>query len=427
MKGTTLPRHVSEQIDDARKWARVVLVHGPRQAGKTTLARLVGERTGGSFVTLDDPVVLEAARRDPVGFVTQPKPLVIDEIQRAGDPLVTAIKMAVDLDPTPGRFMITGSTNFLTVPTISESLAGRLAIIELWPFSQGELARGSPETFVNLAFEQPEVLRTGPAGSTARDEYLESICEGGYPALINFTSRQRRGWYGNYLRTVVQRDIVELADIRRADSIAPVLSTAAALTGQELNVARLARGAGVDPRTAASYLSWLATVFLVRHVPMWSRNLSTKQSKAAKVYVTDSGLAAHLAGKDQTALARPTDTSVGGLVETFVVNEIAKQLPWNRPDARLHHFRDHRGPEIDLILEAPDGRVVAIEVKSAISPGPGTARWLTWLRDRLDLLGHDFVHGYVLHTGPNRVSLGERLTLLPIEALWNPTGAATPE
>ena len=160
---------------------------------------------------------------------------------------------------------------------------------------------------------------------------------------------------------------------------------------------------------------------------MWSRNLSTKQSKAAKVYVTDSGLAAHLAGKDQTALARPTDTSVGGLVETFVVNEIAKQLPWNRPDARLHHFRDHRGPEIDLILEAPDGRVVAIEVKSAISPGPGTARWLTWLRDRLDLLGHDFVHGYVLHTGPNRVSLGERLTLLPIEALWNPTGAATPE
>lgn len=417
MPASTLPRHVSDEIDDALRWARVTLIHGPRQAGKTTLARQTCNRWDGTFVTLDDPALLEAARRDPVGFVTQPEPLVIDEIQRAGDPLVTAIKMAVDLDPTPGRFLITGSTNFLTVPTVSESLAGRLAIIELWPFSQAELARSRPETFVSLAFGHPQAQRSGTMGITTRDQYLELICTGGYPAVTNLTVRQRRGWYGNYLRTVIQRDIVELADIRRAESIAPVLSTVAA-TGQELNVARLARGAGVDPRTADSYLSWLATVFLVRRVPMWSRNLSTKQAKSAKLYVTDSGLAAHLAGKDPLALARPTDTSVGSLVETFVVNEVAKQLTWNQPDARLHHFRDHRGPEIDLILEAPDGRVVAIEVKAAISPGPGTARWLTWLRDRLDLLGDDFVHGFVLHTGPNRASLGDRLTLLPIEALW---------
>lgn len=151
---------------------------------------------------------------------------------------------------------------------------------------------------------------------------------------------------------------------------------------------------------------------------MWSRNLSTKQAKSPKLYVADTGLAAHLAGKDPAALARPADTSVGGLVETFVVNELAKQLTWNQPDARLHHFRDHRGPEIDVILESLDGRVVAIEVKAAISPGPGTARWLAWLRDRLDSLGDDFVHGYVLHTGPSRASLGDRITLLPIESLW---------
>ncbi len=398
----------------------MVLIHGSRQVGKTTLAQMANQRLGGTFVTLDDPAMLEAARRDPVGFVTQPAPLVIDEIQRAGDPVVTAIKRAVDLDPTPGRFMITGSTNFLTVPTVSESLAGRLAIIDLWPFSQGELARSGPETFVNLAFEHPEPLRTGPVGTTTRDDYLEAICKGGYPAVINLGSRQRRGWYRDYLRTVIQRDIVELADIRRAESITPVLTTVAALTGQQLNMARLARGAGVDPRTAAGYLSWLATVFLVHRLPMWSRNLSTKQAKSAKLYVADTGLAAHLTGKDPAALARPADTSVGGLVETFVVNELAKQLTWNQPDARLHHFRDHRGPEIDVILESLDGRVVAIEVKAAISPGPGTARWLAWLRDRLDSLGDDFVHGYVLHTGPSRASLGDRLTLLPIDALWKP-------
>ena len=423
MLGTTLPRHVGKQVDEAREWARVVLIHGPRQAGKTTLARLVRDRTGGTFATLDDPAVLEAARRDPVGFVMQPEPLVVDEIQRAGDPLVTAIKMAVDLDPAPGRFLITGSTNFLTVPTISESLAGRLAIIELWPFSQGELTRGGPEAFMSLAFDDPASLRAGPVGATTRDDYLEMICAGGYPAVAGFTARQREGWFGNYLSTVIRRDIVELADIRRTESVGRVLSTVAALTGQPLNVARLARGAGIDPRTAGGYLSWLATVFLVRRVPMWSRNLSTKQAKSAKLYVTDSGLAAHLAGKGPAALARPTDTSVGGLVETFVVNEIAKQLTWNHLDARLHHFRDHRGPEIDLILEATDGRIVAVEVKAAVSPGAGTARWLAWLRDRLDRLGEDFVHGFVLHTGPNRLSLGDRLTLLPVEALWTATAS----
>ena len=403
----------------------MTLIHGPRQAGKTTLARLTCNRLGGTFTTLDDPVLLTAARNDPVGFVAQPGPLVIDEIQRAGDPLVAAIKMAVDFDPTPGRFLVTGSTNFLTVPTLSESLAGRVGIVELWPFSQGELARSGLETFTRLAFDDPGALRAGPTGAHTRDRYLELICAGGYPSTLDLSPTQRRRWYRDYLHTVIRRDIVELADIRRADAITPVLGTVAALTGQELNLTRLARGVGLDSRTVDSYLAWLATVFLLHRVPKWSRNLSTKEAKAAKLYVTDSGLAAALTNKDPAALARPTDTSVGGLVETFVTNEVAKQLTWDDTGARLHHYRDRGGPEIDLILEAPDGRVVAIEVKAAISPGPDATRWLTWLRDRLDRIGDDFVHGFVLHTGRNRVSLGDRLTLLPLDALWIPA-AATP-
>ena len=415
---STLPRHISAEIDDALGAARVTLIHGARQTGKTTFARQICDRLGGTFATLDDPALLAAARRDPVGFVAQPGPLLIDEVQRAGDPLVAAIKMAVDLDPSPGRFVITGSTNFLTVPTVSESLAGRMAIIDLWPFSVGEIARRGPESFVSVAFDDPEALRSGPRGASTRDEYLELVCAGGYPATLDLTAAQRRRWYRDYLRTVVQRDIVELADIRRTDAVAPVLATVAALSGQELNVARLARGAGVDARTADSYLAWLATVFLVHRVPMWSRNLSTKAAKAAKLYLTDTGLAAQLVRKAPVALARPTDTSVGGLVETFAANEVAKQLTWNDTGAQLCHYRDHGGAEIDLILEAPDGRIVAIEVKAAVSPGTDAARWLAWLRERLDRHGRDFVHGYVLHTGPNRVSLGDRLTLLPMEALW---------
>ena len=421
MPASVLPRHVSGEIDAALGGARVILIHGARQTGKTTLARQVCNRLGGTFATLDDPALLEAARGDPVGFVEQPGPLVVDEIQRAGDPLVVAIKMAVDRDPAPGRFIITGSTNFLTVPTVSESLAGRLAIIDLWPFSAGELARGPAENFVSLAFDDPGALRAGPRGTRSRSQYFEMICAGGYPAAVSLTRAQRRRWYRDYVRTVVQRDIVELADIRRADAVAPVLATVAALTGQELNVARLARSAGVNVRTAESYLAWLRTVFLVHRVPMWSRNLSTKAAKSAKLYLADTGLAAHLANKDPTALARPTDTSVGGLVETFVASEVAKQLTWNDTGAQLCHYRDHGGPEIDLILEAPDGRIVAVEAKAAVSPGTDSVRWLAWLRDRLDRQGDDFAHGYVLHAGPNRVSLGDRLTLLPLEALWYPT------
>ncbi|MYE67913.1 MAG: ATP-binding protein, partial [Acidimicrobiia bacterium] len=372
MSASLLPRHASISLDAALEAVRVTLIHGPRQAGKTTLARLTTARIGGTFVTLDDPALLNAARNDPVGFVAQPLPLVIDEIQRAGDPLVRAIKLAVDLDPAPGRFLITGSTNFLTVPTLSESLAGRVGIIELWPFSQGELARRGPETFTRLAFEDPDALRAGPPGTHTRDQYLELICAGGYPATRDLSSAQRRRWHRDYVDTVTRRDIVELADIRRADAIAPVLSAVAALTGQELNITRLARGVGLDARTVATYLAWLDTVFLVHRVPQWSRNLSNKAAKAAKLYLSDSGLAATLTNKDPAALARPPDTSVGQLVETFAANEIAKQLTWDDSGARLHHFRDRNGPEIDLILERPDGRIVAIEVKAAVSPGPTT-------------------------------------------------------
>ena len=421
MAVSTVPRHALGEIDAALETARVTLIHGARQTGKTTLARQVGDRLGGLFATLDDPATLDAARRDPASFVTQPKPLVIDEIQRAGDPLVRAIKISVDRDPAPGRFIITGSTNFLTVPTVSESLAGRLAVIDLWPFSMGELARRSPENFVELAFAEPEALRAGPPSACTRDGYLQMICAGGYPDAAGMSASQRRRWYRDYLLTVTQRDIVELADIRRPQAVMPVLATAAALAGQELNMDRLAQGADVNVRTARRYLDWLHTVFLVYRVPMWSRNLSSKAAKSAKVYVADTGLAAHLANKDPASLARPTDTSVGGLVETFAANEIAKQLSWHDLGAELCHYRDHGGPEIDLILESPDGRIVAIEVKAGASPRSEAFRWLEWLRDRLDRQGRDFVHGFVLHTGPSRLSFGDRLTLLPLEALWHPT------
>lgn len=415
-----IPRHALGLVAETLESARVTLLHGPRQAGKTTLARLLCDRLGGTYLTLDNPALLTAARNDPMGFVAQPEPVFIDEIQRAGDSLVTAIKLAVDLNPVPGRFLVTGSANFLTVPTLSESLAGRMGIVELWPLSQGELVHNPPGTFVRQALGTPEELRNGPPGTHTRDQYLELLCSGGYPATVHLTPAQRRRWFRDYMHTVAQRDIVELGDIRRADALVPLLETAAARSGQGLNIARLARSVSINVRTAANYLAWLENVFLIHRIPMWSRNLSRKAARASKVCVTDSGLAAAISGKEPDALARPADTSVGALVETFATNEIAKQLTWDNSGVRLHYYRDRSGAEIDLILEAPDGRIVAIEVKAAVSPGPRATRWLVWLRDHLDRFGDDFVHGFVLHTGPSRISLGDRLTLLPLDALWTP-------
>ena len=178
MSASVLPRHVSGEIDAALGGARVILIHGARQTGKTTLARQVCDRLGGTFATLDDPALLAAARGDPVGFVEQPGPLVVDEIQRAGDPLVTAIKMAVDHDPSPGRFVITGSTNLSDrAPRCRNRWPGGWPSSDLWPFSAGELARGPAENFVSLAFDDPEALRAGPRGTPSRGPVLgDDLC-----------------------------------------------------------------------------------------------------------------------------------------------------------------------------------------------------------------------------------------------------------
>ncbi len=397
-------------------YSRVTVLNGPRQAGKTTLARSICEERSGTYLTMDDDVILAAARNDPVGLIQAAGPIVIDEIQRVGEPMVLAIKAAVDNEPRPGRFLLTGSTRFLTVPTIAESLAGRVDVVDLWPFSRGEV-RGIKERFVDLLFHEENALGSHLERSEVLDRmsYLEFVCLGGFPAVQALSSDQRARWFDSYLRTVLAREVTDLAVIRGARELPRLASLLAARTAQELNVNALSQEIGMRWNTISDYLSLLETAYLFFRVDAWSRNLTAKVVKHPKIHFVDSGLCARLMGVTPTSLSSPGHPATGPLMETFVAGEIARQATWAETDVRVSHFRDRGGAEIDIVLESSSGAVAAIEVKAGASIVDGDLRNLRAFRDRA---GESFVNGVVLYAGERTVSMGDRLWAAPISAIW---------
>ncbi len=426
--GRLVPRHAAERVLQSLREAPVVLLNGPRQSGKTTLVRdQLGHRLGGTFATLDDEAQFEACLADPVTFLEQPAPVIVDEFQRAGEPLLRTIKALVDRERVPGRFLLTGSTRFLTVPRISESLAGRVHIVELWPFSQGEaecLGPGCDSLLPALLSSEPLVRRAPAQPVATRRDILARVCRGGYPGVQALGSAARRRFFSNYIRTVTHRDVPEISRIRHIDELARVLRLLAAATSQELNDVDLAAKLDIDRRTLrANYLPLLHMVYLAFELPAWSRNPVSRVSKRAKSYVADTGIAAHLMGTDAEHLAQPAAPATGALVETFVANELVRQLArfGDELGASLFHYRAHTGAEVDLVIESQDGRVVGVEVKAAASVRADDFRHLAGLRDHLDgSQDAKFVRGVVLYTGSQALSFGDRLEALPIALLWQP-------
>ena len=386
--------------------------------GKSTLAGLLARRLSVPLVTLDREDDLSAALNDPSLFLdTLGTPAVIDEIQRGGDPLILAIKQRLDQSRSPGQYVVTGSTNFLTSPNLTESLAGRIDLITLWPLSMGERYDGSDD-LIDRAFWDPSSLIKHQGATPSRGEYLEFVCQGGYPEIQSFDKSIRRRWFERYLETVLRREVETAADLRRFDALLAMARLLLATSGSELILSRLADRVGIDRSTAQVYEPWIETTFVVHRVPAWSRNVTTKIVHRPKLYACDTGLSAAIIGKTPTALARLNDSSVGPLVESFVIAELAKQLTWSETSARLHHYRDRDGHEIDAIIESADGHVIAVEVKASTVARPADTKSMAVLRQRLDEIGTDFVVGIVFHTGDRRVQLGDRLVALPIADLW---------
>lgn len=409
-------RAIEQRYRETVAARRVTVVSGPRQSGKTTLVRAALGETGGELHSLDEPGVLAAALTDPAGFVDgRARPLVIDEAQLGGEPLVRAIKARVDNDPSPGQFVLTGSSNFLTVPGISESLAGRAGFVDVWPFTQGELA-GTADRFVDLLFADHAALTEARPSRLDRDGLLARVCGGGYPEAQALTGRERAGWFRDYVRTTIQRDVVEMSGIRKVTELDRLLRLLAARSGGELVMQGVIDDSALERQAVYDYRAWLETIHLVQTLPAWSRNLTSRVKKRSKVFLTDSGLAAWLTGKTPEALSDPTDPGTGRLVETFVYGELCRQLTWAQTEARLFHWRDRSGAEVDFVLERSDGVVAAIEVKTGRTPKP---EWFRQLERMRDGLADRFAVGVVLYGGSDTLRFGERMLALPIAGLWS--------
>ncbi|HEX6861589.1 MAG TPA: ATP-binding protein [Thermoanaerobaculia bacterium] len=405
------PRFVQPRLEEALADTPVVLIHGPRQCGKTTLARHVGAAKGYAYISFDDDVALAAAQADPVGFVVDlPGRTVLDEVQRAPW-LFTALKTAVDRQRTPGRFILTGSANVLLVPTLADSLAGRMEILRLHPLAQCEVAASLPR-FLDALFARDFPTRTSQRLGL---ELAERVVAGGYPpALARPAQRRRAAWYRDYMETLVQRDVRDLARISSLDALPRLLTLAAGQTARLLNVSDLASPFQLSRPTIRDYMTLLERVFLLESVPPWHSNRLSRLIKTPKLHLGDTGLAAALLGVDAEALARDRGL-LGQLLETFVYQELRRQASWADVAIDFFHFRDKDGAEVDIVLEQGARKLAGIEVKAAASVTTADFRGLRQLRDAT---GERFSAGLVLYDGEVTASFGEGLYAVPIRALW---------
>ncbi|MBS0457295.1 MAG: ATP-binding protein [Proteobacteria bacterium] len=410
-------RWLLPRLRDALSDTPVILLNGARQTGKSTLAqRMIGARKG-RYLTLDDPTALAAAQADPASFVADHHGLlVIDEVQKAPG-LFPAIKREVDRQRWPGRFLLTGSADVLVLPSIAESLAGRMQVLGLHPLAQGEIA-GTKPSFVASAFaNRPAqallaVSTTGKGrGADAGAAALHArIATGGFPeALARKRRDRRRAWFDAYVTTITQRDIRELSNIADLTALPRLLKLLAVRSGALTNTAELARASAIPQATLHRYLGLLEASFLLQPLPAWHANLGKRLIKAPKTYLLDSGLACAVSGVDESVLA--TVPHYGGLLETFVLGELRRECNALTEPPRLYHYRSAGGVEVDFVIEDAAGRCVGIEVKATRSLG---AKHFAGLKDMQAGLGERFACGVVLYGGEERVRFGEGLWAVPV-------------
>ncbi len=413
MTGSLLPRHVRRDLLEALRDSRAVALLGARQVGKSTLvADLVASEYPARLISLDDDATASAARADPTGFIADiTGPTAIDEIQRAPE-LLLAIKRRLDADQSRGQFLLTGSANILSLPTVADALPGRVEYLALWPLSQGEL-HGVQESFIDGLFEgRPPTLSGMPVGRAAAAPMLVT---GGYPELQDRSARGRTRFFSSYVASIIGRDLDDVANVRNVENIERLLFVLAARSGGLTSFHGIGSDLGLDANTVRAHTKILEDLFLVHQLKPWHVNLGSRQIKSSKLYIVDSGLLAYLIGANEQRIAE--DGAVAGnMLESFVAMELLRQADWAQQPVQLFHYRDKQQREVDVVIERHDGEVVGVEIKASATPASGDFAGLRYLRDKL---GDRFKCGVVLHTGSDSLPFGDRLRAVPLSGLWS--------
>jgi hypothetical protein len=406
-----LKRHIEPELKAFLDLMPVVLVTGARQTGKTTLVASIGEERNIPFITFDDEFSLSNALRDPSGWIQSlPKPVIIDEVQRAPE-IFLSIKRDVDQHREPGRYLLTGSANPLLLPKLGDSLAGRMGIVSMFPFSQGELKK-KQELFIptifgdSIPFQQFEAL--------TNEALYSMLLHGGFPSiqfLSDFQDVNR--WVRSYLQIIMERDVRDIANIEGIREFPRLFQLLATRSGQLLNLADISRSLGMVNVTLNRYIRLLEILYFIHLLPSWFSNLGKRLTKAPKLHLCDSAIMGQLLGVDSKRLQEDSHL-FGQFLESFVFSELLKQKSWSKFPFMIYHFRD-MDHEVDFVLEKPDKTLIGIEVKSTRKIQADDLRGLKYLKN---LAGNQFKRGIILHLGTQIESLGDDLWAMPIQSLW---------
>jgi len=407
------PRFSKKILLDAIADTPVVLIHGSRQCGKTTLALELREELEYHYLSFDDDTQRQAALTDPIGFIRNlPEFTILDEIQRVPE-LFTAIKASVDNNRKPGRFILTGSANVLLLPKLADSLAGRMEIIRLHPLAQVEIAGKAPNLLEQLFSGNFGNNLNKPHYRNLGKELAEIICAGGYPAALARSSEKRRIiWYRDYITTLVQRDVQDLSNIHNLDVLPRLLTLAAGQSARLFNAADLAAPFSLSRPTIRDYLTLLEQVFLIEQLPPWHSNRLSRLIKKPKLHLADTGLASALLGITSDALWNDR-ALLGQLLETFVYQELRKYADWHDRPLNFFHFRNKDKVEVDIVIEQGQ-KIAGIEIKAAAT---ATANDFKGLRKLKEGCGNSFAIGVVFYDGESIVPFGDRLYAVPISLL----------
>jgi predicted AAA+ superfamily ATPase len=397
-----------QMVADALADTPVVIVVGPRQCGKSTLAMRFGE--GREYVTLDDPVFLAHATENPADFLNaHPAPLTIDEIQRAPG-LFLPLKLMVDKNRKPGSYILTGSANVLLLPKVADSLAGRMEIIDLQPLSQGEIER-TTTNWVDSIFSDVISHQTSQTPTSLE----ERIVRGGYPEPAQRAAKRRDPWFQSYIRTLLDRDVRDLANIDGLTQLPKLLRLLAARAGTPLNLSGLSRETNLPHTSITRYVDLLKALYLIRTVPAWSADAEVKLARTPKAYLVDTGLACHLNQIDEKQLSRPGDLR-SAMLETFLANELLRLIQTAEVSADLFHLRTVKNKEVPFLIEARDGRIVAIDFQDHAAPSPQSIERLNYVKE---VVGDNFHRGIWMHTGTEAKALASDIHAVPISCLWS--------